>query len=282
MKRLVIAIAWMIGAGPALAIDFGKIIDIGRQAVQQQATAKEFSEEDEIGLGQAATASFLGASPLHPDANLQRYVNRVGRWLALHSDRPDLPWTFAVIETDTINAFAFPGGNVVVSSGLLKRLGSESELAGVLAHEIAHVSLRHGTTQASRTYLARTAVGVVDTVAGFGRGDFWRMAAAACSAGVNKFFLRSNRAAELQADAEGARLLAESGFDPRDMANFFERLDERGGNREQADAGSDHPDPASRVEAISKVIAALGQTHTRSARDSEEFRRIKSRLSGLR
>src|SRR5437868_14965571 len=97
MKRLVIAIAFALAAGPALAFDIGKIIDVGRQAVQQQGSpmAKEFSEEDEIGLGNALTASFLGASPLSSDASLQRYVNRVGRWVALHSDRPDLPWTFS-------------------------------------------------------------------------------------------------------------------------------------------------------------------------------------------
>src|SRR5205085_12030610 len=77
------------------------------------------------------------------DASLQRYVNRVGRWVALHSDRPDLPWTFSVIDTETINAFAMPGGSVIVSSGLLKRLNSESELAGVLAHAIAPVVKTH-------------------------------------------------------------------------------------------------------------------------------------------
>src|SRR4029077_20669920 len=132
-------------APPSLAIDFGKIIDLGRQ-VATQPTAKEFSQEDEIALGQAATASFLGASPLHADAGLQRYVNRVGKWVALHSDRPDLPWTFSVIDTETINAFALPGGSILVSSGLLKRLGSEAELAGVLAHEVAHVVKKHQIT----------------------------------------------------------------------------------------------------------------------------------------
>ena len=94
---------------------------------------KDLTQDEEIALGEQLTAGFLGASPLHPDASLQRYVNRVGKWLALHSDRPDLPWTFAVIDTETINAFAMPGGDVIVSSGLLKRLSSESELAGVLS-----------------------------------------------------------------------------------------------------------------------------------------------------
>jgi predicted Zn-dependent protease len=241
-----------------------------------------FSPEQDIQLGETSAEEIMRQVVVLHDERTEAYVQRLGERVAAAAPGYKFPYKFVVVDSPEVNAFALPGGYVFINEGAIKAARTEGELAGVLAHEIAHVSLRHGTTQASRTYLARTAVGVVDTVAGFGRGDFWRMAAAACSAGVNKFFLRSNRAAELQADAEGARLLAESGFDPRDMANFFERLDERGGNREQADAGSDHPDPASRVEAISKVIAALGQTHTRSARDSEEFRRIKSRLSGLR
>jgi beta-barrel assembly-enhancing protease len=123
--------------------DLGKALDIGKKVVENKDAMKEYSQDEEIALGDALAASVLGASPLHPDANLQRYVNRVGKWLAMHSGRPDLPWTFAVIDTDTINAFAMPGGDILVSSGLVKRLNSESELAGVLGHEIAHVVKKH-------------------------------------------------------------------------------------------------------------------------------------------
>ncbi|MGZ5660701.1 MAG: M48 family metalloprotease, partial [Usitatibacter sp.] len=148
MKRVLFLGALLAACLPLHAqfggFDIGKAFDIGRKAMQEgNPMGKEFSQEDEIGLGDALTASFLGASPLHPDANLQRYVNRVGKWVALHSDRPELPWTFSVIDTETINAFAMPGGSIIVSSGLVKRLASESELAGVLAHEIAHVVKKH-------------------------------------------------------------------------------------------------------------------------------------------
>ena len=108
--------------------DLGKALDIGKKVVKGAEATRDISQDEEIALGDALTAGFLGAAPLHADANLQRYVNRVGKWVALHGDRPDLPWTFSVIDTDTINAFAMPGGSVIVSSGLLKRLGSESEL----------------------------------------------------------------------------------------------------------------------------------------------------------
>ncbi|MDT5271579.1 MAG: hypothetical protein QOH49_3765 [Acidobacteriota bacterium] len=238
-----------------------------------------FSPEQDIQLGEASAEEIMRQVSVLHDERTGRYVQRLGERVAAGAPGYKFPYKFVVVASPEVNAFALPGGYVFVNEGAIEAARTEGELAGVLAHEIAHVSLRHGTTQASRAYLARTALGVVNTVAGVGHGDFWRVAAAACGSGVNNFFLRSNRAAELQADAEGARLLAEAGFDPRDMAHFFQRLNEREGDREEV--ASDHPDPASRVEAIDKVVAALGQTPART-RDSEEFRRIKSRLSGSR
>jgi predicted Zn-dependent protease len=238
-----------------------------------------FSPEQDIQLGEASAEEIMRQMSVLRDERTARYVQRLGERVAAGAPGYKFPYKFVVVDSPEVNAFALPGGYVFVNEGAIEAARTEGELAGVLAHEIAHVSLRHGTTQASRAYLARTALGVVNTVAGVGHGDFWRVAAAACGSGVNNFFLRSNRAAELQADAEGARLLAEAGFDPRDMAHFFQRLNERESNREEI--ASDHPDPASRVEAIAKVVASLGQTPTRT-RDSEEFRRIKSRLSSSR
>ena len=236
-----------------------------------------FSPEQDIQLGEASAEEIMRQVVVVRDERTSLYVQRLGERVAAAAPGYKFPYKFVVVASPEVNAFALPGGYVFVNEGAIQAARTESELAGVLAHEIAHVSLRHGTTQASRAYLARTALGLVNATAAVGQGDFWRMAAAACGAGVNRFFLRSNRAAELQADAEGARLLAEAGFDPREMADFFERLDEREGEREEA-AVSDHPDPASRVESIGQVVAALGRQAART-RDSEEFRRIKSRLS---
>jgi beta-barrel assembly-enhancing protease len=235
-----------------------------------------FSPEQDIQLGEASAEEIMGQVVVVRDARANAYVQRLGERVAAAAPGYKFPYKFVVVASPEVNAFALPGGYVFVNEGAIEAARTEGELAGVLAHEIAHVSLRHGTTQASRAYLARTVTNLLNVAAGLGRSDFWRVAAAACGAGANDFFLRSNRAAELQADAEGARLLAEAGFDPRDMSNFFERLEERGGEPE--DAASDHPDPASRAEAISKVVAELGPTPAR-ARDSQEFRRIKSRLS---
>ena len=102
-----------------------------------------FSQEEEVAIGRQAAGNILGAAPLVKDATLQRYVNRVGRWIASQSERPDLPWHFGVIESQDLNAFAAPGGYVFVTRGLYRGLQSESELAGVLAHEIGHVIKKH-------------------------------------------------------------------------------------------------------------------------------------------
>ena len=271
MRRLVLAIALVLGAGPALAIDFGKIMDIGRQAVQQQATAKEFSEEDEIGLGQAATASFLGASPLHPDANLQRYVNRVGKWIALHSDRPDLPWTFSVIDTETINAFALPGGSIIVSSGLLKRLNSESELAGVLAHEVAHVARKHqinaiqsgmqadfwknvGTSVAAdRVKIGGGAVG--SAVGGMAKPYILDAAGNLIKDG---FFLRPlDRGLESEADQLAIVLATRSGYDPYGLVGALQMLAQFKGGGDAASVFSTHPSATDRIADLEKFMPSV-------------------------
>ncbi len=101
------------------------------------------SQEEEIRIGQQISGNLLGAAPLVRDDGLQRYVNRVGRWVALQSERPDLPWHFGVIESDDINAFAAPGGYVFLTKGLYRKLRNEAELAGVLGHEIGHVIRKH-------------------------------------------------------------------------------------------------------------------------------------------
>lgn len=101
------------------------------------------SQEDELRIGQQIAGNLLGAAPLVRDDGLQNYVNRVGRWVALQSERPDLPWRFGIIESDDLNAFAAPGGYIFLTRGLYRKLNNEAELAGVLGHEIGHVIRKH-------------------------------------------------------------------------------------------------------------------------------------------
>ena len=273
MKLLSTAIAFAFAAGPACAIDFGKILDVGRQAVQSQGSpmGKEFSQEDEVGLGDALTASFLGASPLHPDANLQRYVNRVGKWVAMHSDRPDLPWTFSVIDTETINAFAMPGGSIIVSSGLLKRLNSESELAGVLAHEIAHVVKKHQLTAIQSAMKADFWKGVGTSVA----ADHVRIGGGAVGSTVGSiakpyildaagnlikdgFFLKPlDRGMETEADQHAIVLATRAGYDPYGLVGALQMLAQYKGEPDGASLLSTHPSAADRIAELEKFVPSM-------------------------
>jgi predicted Zn-dependent protease len=235
-----------------------------------------FSPEQDIELGEASAEEIRRQVVVLRDERAERYVQRLGERLAAEAPGYKFPYKFVVVASPEVNAFALPGGYVFVNEGAIEAARSEAELAGVLAHEIAHVSLRHGTTQASRAYLAKTGLNVLNAVTVALQGDVARLAAIVGGAGANKLFLKSNREAEAQADAEGARLMAAAGYDPREMAMFFERLYEQGDEREEE---GDHPDPASRVEAITKVAVGLRRATPR-AQNTDEFRRVKSRLSG--
>src|ERR1044072_5046357 len=144
-----------------------------------------FSPEQDVQLGEASAEEIMRQVVVVQDERTAAYVQRLGERVAASAPGYKFPYKFIVVASPEVNAFALPGGYVFVNEGAIKAALTEGELAGVLAHEIAHVSLRHGTTQASRAYLARTAVDFVNTVAVIGQGDFWRVAAAACGAGVN-------------------------------------------------------------------------------------------------
>ena len=276
MKRLMLALLVAVSFGAQAqfgGIDFGKALDIGKKALDQTTQQKEFSQEDEIQLGEALTASFLGASPLDPDASLQRYVNRVGKWVALHSDRPDLPWTFSVIDTETINAFAMPGGSIVVSSGLVKRLSSESELAGVLAHEIAHVVKKHqlqaiqanmqadfwksvGTSVAAdRVRIGGGAVG--STVGNIAKPYLLDAAGNLIKDG---FFLRPlDRSLESEADELAIVLATRSGYDPYGLVGALQMLAQYKGDADAASIFSTHPAPGARIAELEKIVPSMEQ-----------------------
>jgi predicted Zn-dependent protease len=239
-----------------------------------------FSPEQDIELGEMSAEEIKRQVVVLHDERTERYVQRLGERLAAQAPGYKYPYKFVVVASPEVNAFALPGGYVFVNEGAVEAAHSEGELAGVLAHEIAHVALRHGTNQASKAYLTKTGLSILNAVAGGGQSDVGMVAALICCAGANMLFLKSNRAAEVQADVEGARLMAAAGYDPHDMARFFEALYEHGGERAQ-DVPSDHPDPASRVAAIDEVIAELRSSPV-LAPDPEEFRRMKARLASRR
>ncbi len=150
MRRLTAKL--LLGLGMTLCVAAARGFDLGQElrnaASELQKPGKSsalggYSEEEEVAIGRQIAGSLLGAAPLVKDKQLQKYVNNVGRWVASQSERPDLAWHFGVIESNDINAFAAPGGYIFVTKGLYKLLNDESELAGVLAHEVGHVIRKH-------------------------------------------------------------------------------------------------------------------------------------------
>jgi predicted Zn-dependent protease len=269
--RALLAAAALAAALPAHAqLDVGRLLDLGKKAVEiapklQEAT-KEYTVEEEVALGDGIASGFLGATKLSSDERLQRYVNRVGRWLALQTEKPDLPWTFGVIDTDTINAFAMPGGTVIVSSGLVKRLNNESELAGVLAHEIAHVIRRHQLAAIQSGAWGDVASSVGSEVIAqsrIGRGDVLGLKTQLAQAGVNLvrdgLFLRPlDRGLEYEADRLGVVIAARGGYDPYGLVAVLTMLAQVKPEESAASITfSTHPSPADRLADLEKVMPDL-------------------------
>jgi len=171
---------------------------------------KKPSQQEEIQLGREITGNLLGASALVKDDALQQYVNQVGRWVALQSERPDLPWHFGVIESEDINAFAAPGGYVIITKGLYRKLGSEADLAGVLAHEIGHVIKKHHLKVIQKQQLLSLGANLLGESIAKDNNTVQKLigsGAEICARSLDKD-------AEFEADRIGVVLAGRAGYDP--------------------------------------------------------------------
>ncbi|HWT02150.1 MAG TPA: M48 family metalloprotease [Pyrinomonadaceae bacterium] len=234
-----------------------------------------FTPEQDIQMGRQSAEEVARQVPLLRDERIVSYVRRLGERLAAKAPGFDFTYQFNVIGTKEINAFALPGGYIFVNAGAIAAARSEGELAGVMAHEIAHVALRHPTNQVSKAYVAKTGMRIIRRVTGNEIGGILEQVG---GAGANLLFLKFGRTAETQADLEGARIMAAAGYDPRDMAGFFELLQSKSGQR-TPEFMSDHPDPGNRVAAIRRELPSLNVS-ANPVRDSEEFKQTKGLLTG--
>jgi predicted Zn-dependent protease len=238
-----------------------------------------FSPQQDVQLGQQSAAQVMRETPMLNDAQIGNYVTQLGQKLASKAAGERFPYQFRVVATKEINAFALPGGFLFVNAGAIIAAHNEGELAGVMAHEISHAALRHGTNQASKQQLAQMGLGVLGTIAGSGENPNLGQAVGVIGGlGANMLFLKFGRKAETEADLEGARILAEAGYDPRDMANFFRTLEAQGGQR-MPELLSDHPDPGNRTQYILAEIPKLPVSQN-PIHDTQEFEQVKARLTG--
>ncbi|HEY9402285.1 MAG TPA: M48 family metallopeptidase, partial [Pyrinomonadaceae bacterium] len=238
-----------------------------------------FSPEQDIELGKRSAQEIAQQMPLLNDEPIVNYIRQLGANLASRASGHKFPYQFNVVATKELNAFALPGGYIFINAGAIAAAKNEGELAGVIAHEITHVALRHGTNQASKAYIAQKGLGVIGAITG-DDSDLGQVLNSIGGAGANMLFLRFGRTAERQADLEGARIMAESGYDPRDMANFFKTLQSQGGQR-TPEFLSDHPDPGNRVAAITNALPSL-RVSDKPVRDTQAFIQVKARLEGRR
>jgi predicted Zn-dependent protease len=200
---------------PATGGGGGDLVQLLSQSLDQ------IDEPREIEIGRQLAAVLLGSKPLHPDMALQRYVNQLGRWLSLQSQRPQLPWTFAVLDDPGFNAFAAPGGYVFVTKGLIDRV-DEAELAGILAHEITHVVERHHLKALRAKARAGLATQVLRSQLNSNVGGM--VSAQLLALGRDLYSSGLDQDDEFDADRSGVWLAARSGFDPYGLPSVLQQL----------------------------------------------------------
>jgi beta-barrel assembly-enhancing protease len=227
-----------------------------------------FSPQQDVTLGHQAQETVERQIHLVADPALTRYVANLGRKLTGFAPNNTFPFTFKVVRDKNINAFALPGGPVYVNTGTIEQAENESQLAGVLAHEIGHVVLRHSTSAVTKALAAK---GVLTLL-----GGLMGQAVESLSAlGVNSAFLKYSRDNERQADLMGAQILYDSKqYDPEEMARFFEKL-ERQSKTQPLEFLSDHPSPGNRVQLVSTEVNSLGPRHHAAYDEDSEFERMR-------
>lgn len=214
-------------------------------------------EEKEIAMGREADQQVAAQLGLYEDREVQEYVNRIGQRIAADSERPDLPWTFRVVDDPVVNAFALPGGFIYVTRGLLTHLTSEAELAAVIGHEIGHVTGRHSVEQMSKAQLAQIGLLAGALINPELASQYGNLA----QTGLGLMFLKYGRDDEREADDLGLRYMNAEGFDPREMAPVFDtlrRVSEQQGQGRIPGWLSTHPAPENRVSRINEQVAQLG------------------------
>jgi len=244
--------------------------------------ANNYTAAQDVELGREAAAQARQQLPVLRDDNVSSYVDELGRRLVA-AIPPDLQhsefhYTFEPVNVKEINAFALPGGAMFVNRGMLEAAHTEGEVAGVMAHELSHVVLRHGTAQASKAtkYQAGQVAGaVLGAIIGGGWG---RVISEGTQFGLGAAFLRFSREYEQQAHLEGAQIMARAGYDPRDMANMFKTIEKQGGPGGPQWL-SDHPNPGNRVEYITREAQSLRVESP--VRDTRGFQSVQARLRQL-
>lgn len=214
------------------------------------------SWNDEVRLGAEAAPEFLeqGGGEL-PDAQILGYVRDLGGRLAAESEMPDIEWEFHVLDSQVINAFALPGGKVFMSRGLMQKMTNEAQLAGVLGHEIGHVTARHGNERMSQAMVAQGLLLAVGVAGAVSDEEWMQVLGVGTAVGGQLFLLKYSRSNESEADALGVRYMARLGYNPVGQIQVMEILRAASGGGGGPEWLSTHPAPDTRIKDLEQLIA---------------------------
>ena len=272
MPRLLLIALLVIAVPPAQAFDLGGAL---KDAVKQKTEGKtdsasssskdattgsepafnlkKPSKADEIKIGREISGNLLGAAPLVKDEALQKYVNEVGRWVADQSERSDLPWHFGVIASEDVNAFSAPGGYVMITLGLYRKLENEAQLAGVLGHEIAHVVKKHHLKLLQKSQFINLAAGL----AGEKLGNDNQAIQNIIGNGAEIFARGLDKDAEFEADRMGLILATRAGYEPFGLAEVLQSISQVSKNSGSvALLYKTHPSPDDRLARLADAAGS--------------------------
>ena len=233
----------------------------------------------EIAMGQEGAKAAAAQMGIYADSGIQRYVSSLGLAIAKASERPDLPWSYTVVDDPIVNAFALPGGPVFISRGILTYMNSEAQLVSVLGHETGHVTAKHSVSQISKQQIFQ--IGLIGAMVL--RPELQQFGQAA-SAGLGVLFLKFSRDNETQADGLGFRYMTNAGYQPSEMAAMFHTLQQLSGGtgaRSTPEWQSTHPDPGNRIEKTQERIKAANRSFVGAKVEHDSFlRRIDGMIFG--
>ncbi len=244
----------------------------------------KYKVQDDVKLGQQASAEVERQMPILNDSEATRYIQQVGDRLVdaipAQFSQPAFNYRFKVVNASDINAFALPGGPMYVNRGMIEAARTEGEMAGVMAHEIAHIALRHGTSQATKQSNPLNQIGTIGLILG-GAILGGQTGAQAGMIGAQAIMTKYSRDYENQADILGAQIMAGAGYDPRDLANMFRTIERQSGGSRAPEWLSSHPNPANRYETINREAQLLRISPNNAVQDTRAFQNIQNRLSRM-
>lgn len=277
VKQLsVVTLVWMM-----LVFPMALMAQTGGTTVKMP--KNKYKVQDDVKIGDEYSGKVDNEFPILNDREATQYIQDVGRRLADSIPRefqePAFNYRFKVVNASDINAFALPGGPMYVNRGMIEAAQNEGEMAGVMAHEISHVALRHGTAQATKQSNPLNQILGIGAIIGGAviGGQAGAELGAMFAAG---YFLRYSRQYETQADILGARIMADAGYDPRDLANMFRTISQQSQGGRAPEWLSSHPDPEKRYQTINRE-AELLRVSSNPIKNTRSFSRVKEKLQSM-